>query len=68
MAIWGIIAIETQWDLDGDIDIMWNTMTGQIRWTTNEFLGELKGKGPPSKETWGETMRFIVKAKKENFK
>ncbi|KAI8572339.1 hypothetical protein RHMOL_Rhmol01G0190600 [Rhododendron molle] len=38
--------------LDGDSNSMWNTMANTIRRVLKELLGESKGKGSISKETW----------------
>ena len=45
-------------------------MTKWIGQTRNEVLGVLKGRDPPSKETWwwNDEVQTIIKAKKESFK
>ena len=61
---------EVRWGLEGNSDSMWNTVADGIRRISKEVLGESKGKGPISKETWwwDDEVQTMVKAKKECFK
>ncbi|KAI8547554.1 hypothetical protein RHMOL_Rhmol07G0205200 [Rhododendron molle] len=61
---------EVWWGVEGDSDTMWNTIADGIRRISKEVLGESKGKGPISKETWwwNDEVQTMVKAKKECFK
>jgi hypothetical protein len=61
---------EMEWGREGDSDSMWNTMADGIRRISKELLGESKGKGPSSKETWwwNDEVQTMVKAKKDCFK
>ncbi|CAL5375401.1 unnamed protein product [Camellia sinensis] len=57
---------EGTWDLEGDANTMWNSMTNYMRRISREVLGESKGTGPSSRETWWwrEEVQAVVKAKK----
>lgn len=57
-------------DLEGDANTMWNSMANCMRGISREVLGESKGTGPSSRETWWwrEEVQAIVKTKKECFK
>ncbi|GMP84452.1 hypothetical protein CsSME_00037979 [Camellia sinensis var. sinensis] len=43
---------EGAWDLEGDANTMWNSMANCMRRISREVLGESKGTGPSSRETW----------------
>jgi hypothetical protein len=61
---------EATWNSEEETNIMWNKMATCIRRISKEILGESKGKGPQSKETWwwNEEVQNIVKIKRECFK
>ncbi|GMP25038.1 hypothetical protein CsSME_00002089 [Camellia sinensis var. sinensis] len=61
---------EGTWDLEGDANTKRNLMANCMRRISREVLGESKGTGPSSRETWWwrEEVQAVVKAKKECFK
>ncbi|CAL5400242.1 unnamed protein product [Camellia sinensis] len=61
---------EGTWDLEGGANTIWNSMANCMRRISREVLGESKGTGPSSKETWWwrEEVQAVIKAKKECFK
>lgn len=61
---------QARWALDDDSNSMWNTMVDTIRRVSKEFLGESKGKGSISKETWwwNDEVQTILKQKRNALK
>ncbi|GMP51562.1 hypothetical protein CsSME_00017746 [Camellia sinensis var. sinensis] len=61
---------EGTWDLEDDVNTMWNSMANCMRRISREVFGESKETGPSSRETrwWREEVQAVVKAKKECFK
>jgi hypothetical protein len=43
---------ERKWNLDEDVDKMRNEMANCIKRVAKDVLGESKGYGQPTKETW----------------
>ena len=66
----GKVLKEDVWTLDEEPNTMWNKVAVCIRGHAKEVLGESKGKGPQTKETWwwDEEVQKAVKRKRTNFK
>ncbi|KAJ7959944.1 Retrovirus-related Pol polyprotein LINE-1 [Quillaja saponaria] len=58
------------WRVEGEPNMIWDEMASRIRNTAREVLGESRGRGPPTKETWwwNEEVQQAIKAKKECYK
>ena len=58
---------EGKWNLDKDVDKMWNEMTTCIKRVAKDILGESKGCGKPTKETWwwNTELQATIKLKRE---
>ncbi|KAJ7949585.1 Retrovirus-related Pol polyprotein LINE-1 [Quillaja saponaria] len=58
------------WRVEGEPNMIWDEMASRIRNTAREVLGESRGRGPPTKETWwwNEEVQQAIKVKKECYK
>ncbi|KAJ7952361.1 Retrovirus-related Pol polyprotein LINE-1 [Quillaja saponaria] len=58
------------WRVEGEPNMIWDEMASRIRNTAREVLGESRGRGPPTKETWwwNEEVQQAIKAKKKCYK
>ncbi|KAJ7976642.1 Retrovirus-related Pol polyprotein LINE-1 [Quillaja saponaria] len=58
------------WRVEGEPNMICDEMASRIRNTAREVLGESRGRGPPTKETWcwNEEVQQAIKVKKECYK
>jgi Reverse transcriptase (RNA-dependent DNA polymerase) len=61
---------EGPWQTDEGVQVMWNKMSSCIQRVAKEVLGESRGNGPPTKETWwwNDEVQGAIKRKKERYK
>ncbi|XP_077223408.1 uncharacterized protein LOC143857020 [Tasmannia lanceolata] len=61
---------EGPWSLDEETNIMWSGMPSYIKKVAREVLGESRGSGPPSKDTWwqNEEVQKAIMSKRECYK
>ncbi|MCX8814367.1 exonuclease/endonuclease/phosphatase family protein, partial [Vibrio parahaemolyticus] len=61
---------EKIWDLDGEVNKLWNEITTCIKKNAKEILGESIGMAPLGKEGWwwNEKIQKLLKEKKECYK